>query len=56
MTVTVCRHMFPTVPFAAVEVCSPVQLSVLLVSTDQVNLNEFFNEVQLHRHMLRELR
>ena len=52
---TVCRHMFPSVPSAAVEVCSPVQLSVLLVSTDQVNLGEFFNEVQLHGDMLREL-
>ena len=53
---TVYRHMFPSVPFAAVEVCSPVQLLVLLVRTDQVNLDEFFNEAQLHRDMLRELR
>ena len=53
---TVCRHMFPSLHFAAVEVRSPVQLLVLLVSTDQVNLDEFFNQVQLHRDMLRELK
>ena len=45
-----------SVPFAAVELCSPVQLLVLLVSTNQVNLDEIFNEVLLHRDMLRELR